>query len=386
MTEKTLLNRLVLVGNGFDLAHNLKTSYNDFIIWYLIQAMEQTNLNSDYKDPLMTIRFPDYYGLHSLHHYGLDNVNAYVNYFYKKGFSQMLGGGELRFDNSLNIYQNPFRFTIQSELLRKLLYTCSNANWVDIENVFYDELKMILGSQKNTDKEKSISELNGSLLHIINYLETYLSTLDVSVNTTNYESILNSPFEMDEFVGLTETEQWNTEIDQTMILNFNYTSTIENYVDDHNLDQLHFSLNYIHGKIGDKKNRPVFGFGDELDADYANFESDKTKGIFDYIKSFWYFKTSNYHNLIRFIDSAPYQIYILGHSCGLSDRTMLNMIFEHKNCKSIKIFYHQDEDVNNYTALTQEISRHFKDKQYMRRKIVPFDRSSPMPQILQKRD
>ena len=28
------MNRLVLIGNGFDLAHGLKTSYKDFINWY----------------------------------------------------------------------------------------------------------------------------------------------------------------------------------------------------------------------------------------------------------------------------------------------------------------------------------------------------------------
>ena len=28
------MNRLVLIGNGFDLAHGLKTSYADFIDWY----------------------------------------------------------------------------------------------------------------------------------------------------------------------------------------------------------------------------------------------------------------------------------------------------------------------------------------------------------------
>ena len=28
------MNRLVLIGNGFDLAHGLKTSYADFFYWY----------------------------------------------------------------------------------------------------------------------------------------------------------------------------------------------------------------------------------------------------------------------------------------------------------------------------------------------------------------
>lgn len=28
------MNRLVLIGNGFDLAHGLETSYADFFYWY----------------------------------------------------------------------------------------------------------------------------------------------------------------------------------------------------------------------------------------------------------------------------------------------------------------------------------------------------------------
>ena len=28
------MNRVILIGNGFDLAHGLKTSYEDFINWY----------------------------------------------------------------------------------------------------------------------------------------------------------------------------------------------------------------------------------------------------------------------------------------------------------------------------------------------------------------
>ena len=33
------MNRIVLIGYGFDLAHGLKTSYADFINWYWEQLM-----------------------------------------------------------------------------------------------------------------------------------------------------------------------------------------------------------------------------------------------------------------------------------------------------------------------------------------------------------
>ena len=130
----------------------------------------------------------------------------------------------------------------------------------------------------------------------------------------------------------------------SLILNFNYTTTIEKYINEFGgilPKTKEMRINYIHGKVNDKSNPIIFGFGDELDADYVKIESEKRKGFLNYIKSFGYFKTSNYHDLIRFIESDDFQVYILGHSCGLSDRTMLNMIFEHTNCKSIKIFYYQ---------------------------------------------
>jgi len=46
------MNRIVLIGNGFDLAHNLKTRYEDFINWYWDYRVDgfvnnSTNVSSD---------------------------------------------------------------------------------------------------------------------------------------------------------------------------------------------------------------------------------------------------------------------------------------------------------------------------------------------------
>lgn len=35
-----IMNRLVIIGNGFDMAHGLKTSYMDFINWYWDQRVD----------------------------------------------------------------------------------------------------------------------------------------------------------------------------------------------------------------------------------------------------------------------------------------------------------------------------------------------------------
>ena len=103
--------------------------------------------------------------------------------------------------------------------------------------------------------------------------------------------------------------------------------------------------------------------------------------IWKNFKSFQYSNTKNYDDLLRYIDSEKFQVYILGHSCGLSDRVLLNTIFEHNNCRSIKVYYHENKKgTDNYTDIVQNISRHFDDKEIMRRKIVNKELCTPLPQ------
>jgi hypothetical protein len=277
---------------------------------------------------------------------------------------------------------NPFKITIKSKLFNELIEGCTNANWVDIENEFYKNLKTLLNVEYPR-KISSINTLNNTVKAIIEQLELYLNTIQASKLTSGYSAIFDSILEKEDIVVKNDLQESELPKD-SLILNFNYTSTAQDYF--HrvraNIDtQTIIPINYIHGKIGDVDNPLIFGFGNELDSEYSKMELEETNEFFEYIKSFWYLKTSNYHNLIRFIDDAEYQIYILGHSCGLSDKTLLNMLFEHPNCKSIKIYYHGNRQKNNHKKLTQEISRHFRDKVAMRNKIVPLDKSSPMPQV-----
>lgn len=87
-------------------------------------------------------------------------------------------------------------------------------------------------------------------------------------------------------------------------------------------------------------------------------------------------ETDNYKRLLEFIDSGIYQIIILGHSCGNSDRTLLNTLFEHENCVSIKPYYYQHKDEksgeikDNYSEIVRNISRSFTNKKSMRDKVV----------------
>lgn len=136
-----------------------------------------------------------------------------------------------------------------------------------------------------------------------------------------------------------------------------------------------FEVDHIHGKLGDDLNHIIFGYGDEMDDDYKTISKLNDNDYLTNIKSIRYLETDKYRQLLRFINSDYYQIYIMGHSCGNSDRTLLNTLFEHPKCVSIKPFYRlwQDEHGewrDNYIEIIQNISRNFNSMQTMRDRVV----------------
>lgn len=79
-----------------------------------------------------------------------------------------------------------------------------------------------------------------------------------------------------------------------------------------------------------------------MDDSYRNLVNKNDNDYLSNIKSIKYLESPRYRELLSFIDSDSFQIYIMGHSCGNSDRTLLNTLFEHRNCVSIKPFYHKN--------------------------------------------
>ena len=161
-----------------------------------------------------------------------------------------------------------------------------------------------------------------------------------------------------------------------MLLSFNYTSLTNMYTK----AGIGYSI-YIHGELSEK-DKIIFGYGDELDDDYKDILKCNNNEYLRNIKSVKYMETNNYRNMLAFIESAPYQIYIMGHSCGNSDRTLLNTLFEHRNCVSIKPFYYKKEDgTDNYYDIIQNINRNFTDMKLMRDRVVNKSLCVPLPQM-----
>lgn len=347
------MNDLYLIGNGFDLAHGLKTSYNDFLLWYLKDFLLKSRDMDEYDDKLMKIECSE--RRHRAQS-DFDSVPELLSW----------------------LEQNHFKRSTKNDFFEGIIKNYRDYKWVDIEYEYYTVLvdiykkfeKTGLLRDKNTDKELDL--LNNCFDLIKRKLVEYLLTLKINSKLDNrqIESIL--------LEGTGNESQYRGD---KLFVNFNYTKTMELYTSRN--FPTNGNLINIHGELVNPSNPIIFGYGDEIDPHYEKIENLNRNEFLKYIKSFCYYNTSNYQDTIRFIDSGDYTVKILGHSCGLSDRILLNTIFEHPNCKAIKIYYYKkSETENDFREKTQEISRHFKGlgKAEMRVKIVPLEKSMPLPQ------
>lgn len=110
------MNRLILLGNGFDLAHNLKTSYNDFIKWYFKKCLRQASVVKPFEDAMIFVQKNDYY-------FGLGNeeeLDKFVEHLYAANLSHCVYPYYKK-EGSDNDFVNPFAIKIKSKLLQELL-------------------------------------------------------------------------------------------------------------------------------------------------------------------------------------------------------------------------------------------------------------------------
>ena len=367
----TPINRLILIGNGFDLAHRMKTNYEDFILWYFNKYWAQTK-----KTYFMNPQFiNENIFSNELLSFSYNRELTYSMFdFAHQKFNSLSEIKELIKSSSETKRRSNVTLTIKSEFFKSVVGELCHKNWVDIENQYYSLLTKIIKEQsslKNQSQESyinSINNLNNEFEIIKQELEQYLTSIETSEENTKINEFL---YESPVVMNRKETEGF--ELGQLLLLNFNYTQTAKNYLKS-NADIIH-----IHGELNNENNPIIFGYGDERDETYEILEKANIPNVFTHIKSFDYFKTNNYARLLAFLE-APFDLYIMGHSCGLSDRTLLSTIFEHDNCRLIKIFYY--ENLERYRETTYEMSRHFTSKAEMRRKVINFKDCSPMPQLL----
>lgn len=385
------------------MAHSLKTRYEDFFYWYWEQRVNDFLHNSTIES--------------------CDVLCKLINLQYDSWLISLTYDTTLKNGDGKEIYNhlvsNTDSFKLEfSPFFGRIRKCIETKGWVDIENEYYELLKKYVLDGKDVSE---IEKLNHQLQYLQEKLIEYLKSIDIPENLIKNEIMryIYMPFKsaeisiegqwaLKEHIELWMEKDdivWDRKLYQygygfyskgyvadfkertekigfslednsiplelllpnhILLLNFNYTHTADLYCKEASI----FSVNQIHGDLENPKS-VIFGYGDELDKDYKTILEKNENKYLGNIKSIKYLEADNYRKMLSFIESEPYQIIIMGHSCGNSDRTLLNTLFEHKNCVSIKPYYHRkNENDDNYTEIVQNISRNFKDMKLMRDRVV----------------
>lgn len=373
------MNRLVIIGNGFDLAHGLKTKYEQFIRWYLgdffRKLFDTKEEISHHNDGLLDIK------LLSKQLFTFHFQNSTFVCSAKAAFCDNNEIDSLEFLSKLenNIKNIGSSYVNKSFFLDRILKNIETKGWTDIESDYYALLK------ENADNIETCKSLNNQMDFLRDKLAEYLNEQKIEADIVGVKFIIDSNVKIDDIAIRTnkighvifKNQQDNGyEVERTMLLDFNYTSTSDKYKISDKI-----TVNHIHGSLSNPK-KMIFGYGDEMDKDFQELEDRNDNELLKNIKSIKYLEDNSYRLLLQFIEGAPFQVYIMGHSCGNSDRTLLNTIFEHEKCISIKPFYYvKGEGEDDYLDISSNIYRNFKNKVLYRDRVMKKPQCEPMPQV-----
>lgn len=359
------MNRIILIGNGFDLAHGLKTSYKHFIdnFWENEKKKIIEHINKYSGECVAHIENGVY----------RDNFIEITKCRYKNLITNIKGSGYEWFKNFSRIMSDTQTSVfIRNKFLEKISEKTHLENWVDIEEEYYIQLHECLGNQSG----ESVKKLNEEFLAVQKALEEYLTEQQNDNATEINETVFTSLFYEKYIEKYPHNPKYKEVYRSTdfLFLTFNYTNTEKAYIDDilsrQDIDRSKIMNIHIHGELGSEKNPIIFGYGDEIGEKYKIFEEANNNDYLEYTKSIKYLETNNYKKMLTFIEAGEYEIFVMGHSCGISDRTLLNTLFENENCKSIKVFFHKKDGKDNYSDVIRNISRNFNDKKLFRKIVL----------------
>ncbi|WON93894.1 AbiH family protein [Sphingobacterium sp. UGAL515B_05] len=397
LTERR--NKIFLIGNGFDLAHGLPTRYIDFIKWYLKECCLKAIEKTVYYDDCINIQF-----YKSPHFVSINSIPDMIEQIYQSGdILDFLNNPT--YSKGLNDFKElteglMLKIEPKGDFCLNLFMGCQDADWSGIE---YEINRIMLKEHHNLSEKRTEilinrkgSRLYGQSLARIRDLNKSIYLLKSML--IEYLKLHNTPSKYKADLILSHHNDWGASYTadggfvyrgdnimtysykdverQVLFLNFNYTTYFESEIvkvfKDHLEDQFTQSETlYIHGHLNSDTDNIVFGVGDENKEIYSEIESLYDDDWLVPLKSFHYFRNEKYQQLLGFIANGDYEIYVIGHSCSTTDRTLLNMLFENDACKKIHVYHYSG--INSYLTTAYNIARNFNDKVKLRKILQPFN-------------
>lgn len=329
------MKNVLVIGNGFDIAHGLYTKYIDFYnfcnaIKRVLNDKREIAIREDIKEKLLKSEF---------------------------------------MKSTANIINN--KKIVNDEILEKMIKICkdnywlncikernlsNDPHWCDIEGVIADEISKFsyVTKKYSSTKVRSQALMNESreiisiYKKIINYTQEKQSfKTNVYLFKEKLLSDLNDltwmlEIYLSKFLNRkSKTYKFFETLNIDYIINFNYTDTYNK------LYKKNIPTHFIHGKIrnNDKDTiNMVFGIGDSINEDDDNYEFIEFQKYYQRI----IYKTGN--DYAKWLDNDEIMnIFIFGHSVNEVDGDIIKRLIARKHT-NIYIYYYDQQALNSIVA------------------------------------
>lgn len=344
---------ILILGNGFDLAHGLKTKYMDFLNYCIEKNSKRLigmiNYGTTFIDNIWLRHF-----ITTCNNYGKNWIDLEEEIFkvvlsLNKTLKDMSGGDiEVVF---------PLTFSIQKDILNfdfnqiiDYLKTCNNRietdekNYTNIETNDFSHLYFYIDNYQGF-----INFIYDQLRAFVELFEKYLD--EVIMSEINSEPKYQLSLLQDTIPNI---------MNILFVLNFNYTDTLTRLYEQIMDSRQKKSIRnfYVHGKIN--SNNMILGtqFYDNKNTDISpefnvfrkHNQRHKYNTIEEYQDLLHIIKNSN--------DNTKREFHVIGHSLDKSDSVILKHIFLAHQDSIINIYYHNEETqeklINNITEMIGE--------------------------------
>ena len=365
---------ILIIGNGFDLAHGLPTRYDDFLDFCerarrIYTFREDASLNEYKSDNIDNWEMND------------DIRNALLEAFTKRDCQKNFND-----DNTYNL-----NVTTSNEFLNELYthidenawleyflkYRSSiGGNWIDFETEISKVIQVLDEAISLKESGRELKEMqkgrHNLLIDIHKASEgsmqkafkdvTALSDFAVFLDSELGRLVRALEIYIVEFVGRIPVIEKNVDIEKLNldhVLSFNYSDTYERIYS----KGMEVECDYIHGKADISKNvntnNLVLGIDEYLDDD----KKDKELELLSFKKFYQriYKSTGNRylewvdeikdgyanylkpHSISGEVEYPKHNLYIFGHSLDITDQDVLKMFICNENVQT-KIFYYRKRD------------------------------------------
>lgn len=315
---------ILVIGNGFDLYHGLKTSYIDFVRYS--KELTKTTKGTKGRDWAISNSFVNcFIKVVSENQNWIDcerEIEIIITMILKILYDRNVfaANSNLIDESESSLYSYEFeRLKLMDKFCEK-----SNTDWIRFQSMYFKAYEGI-------DKNVILKTLKCDLNNLIKLFKCYLE-----------ENVINQP--------ATHLSNQIKEINPDYVINFNYTNTYELY------DINRQDVCYIHGSVQD--NNMVLGI---RDIDETNMDSIYFKKFFQRIQKHTDVIQWDRFGKIQSLTETTREAttYFFGHSLSKTDGDLIRSIYV--NSQKIIIFYlkrHNDYEqkvINLIDTLGKEV-------------------------------